>query len=57
LKKKSHGFLQEYATNSDSANVSAAIFKDNCNFNLISMFVVELPNPKCGDMIGRKGIM
>jgi hypothetical protein len=43
LKKKAHGFSQECATNSDSANVSAAIFTDNCNINLISMFVVELP--------------
>jgi hypothetical protein len=43
LKKKPHGFSQEYATNFDSVDVSAVIFKGNSNANRIPMFVGELP--------------
>jgi len=42
VKNKPHGFSQEYATNFDSVDCSAAIFKDKSNTNLFSMFVGEL---------------
>jgi hypothetical protein len=43
LKKKPHGFSQEYAKNFNPVNVSAVIFKDNSNVIFTPMFAGELP--------------
>jgi hypothetical protein len=46
LKKKPHGFSQEYATKFHSVNVIADIIKDNSNVTLITIFVGELLKPQ-----------
>jgi hypothetical protein len=43
LRKKTHGFSQEYAKNSNPVNVSTVIFKDNSNIIHTIMFAGELP--------------